>query len=1250
VKKRLAIWLIVGTLAVLIAVPLGAVYFLTCTETGLQTLVRAVAARDGRIGSVTLQLEGVEGTLAGGFRVRLVDVDHPRAHTRYQQVAGRIAIAPLFWQTIRVPELRLDTALIEVRARRVTPGAPTRALRFLPSLLTIRTDAVQVRIATVVVPSGLSNDFLAVRSSGVLHSDLLRIYDGECDLLNMHLRASGEVTAANPIGLAGKLRLTFQLPEQPRWIADAQFDGDVESLALTGSITAPLRAQVAGTVANLLSGWRFTGNSQVQQLDISVFGGGTALGQITGDLAIAASLTGYQARGMLNPAGLQAGPMHVDFDGAYAARVLTIRSAAAQHPGSRARATTHGTVTLTGEGPRLALQGEWKQFRWPLPDPDPPLHSAAGSYVLTGVKPYGLQARGELTVPLVPQSMQFEATTVLFNDHVRVDAGTLHALDGLIALRGEAAWTPRQTWSLAGSASSVNPVALRRDLPGSVGFDFTARGSGFAADGNLDLALQNLHGKLRGSSATGRGHALRSGPVDDTTWRFDNVDLSLGSAHLTLDGSIAAARDLRFTLTTSDLSLLDPDARGRIDARGELRGTDLVPVFRLVASGADFRYGNASLRTLDADINMNFAAGGTTKGNLRAHDFVYGERKVDDLTFILDGTAEDHHATLRLQATRLGGVLDARGAMHDGIWRGQIVAVNAGDGAQLKLTSEGPAALSLARNEQHLEELCLRGSNARICASGTLGSAGWAVNLDATQLPMRTFTAGLSSDVDYDGTLDIHARASAATNQNWIGTLRAQLQDAQLRHRLSNGRDERFALGTGNVEVNAVLGGIDAVVGLDAQQSGRIAGRLHAQRVGRSWQDFPVEGTLDLETDGLGLLDVYVDEIDRAAGRLTTRVDISGTLGAPQLQGALKLSGGEFDMYQVNLALRAVELNARFNASSLSFDGSAQAGDGTGKFAGQLDWRNREPFGTLHLEGEDLRVVNVPEARIQASPNLDFKFAGHRVDVTGEVKLPYARLEPADITNAVLPSGDEVLVGARPVDPAQRYQVTSNITLTLGERATIDTYGLSGRLAGSINLRSDDSGITRGSGELGVVEGKYAAFGRKLDIERGRLLFNNGPVADPGVDIRAVKKFPDVTAGVNVRGTLRQPRMTFFSDPPVPQSQVVSLILGGSFESVQNGSRGAARNDLIAQGGAIIAQQFGSKVGIEDVSIESDLSNETSLVLGKYLSPRLYVSYGISLAEAINTVKLRYTIGDHWTIKTESGRARSADLVYTIQK
>jgi hypothetical protein len=55
-------------------------------------------------------------------------------------------------------------------------------------------------------------------------------------------------------------------------------------------------------------------------------------------------------------------------------------------------------------------------------------------------------------------------------------------------------------------------------------------------------------------------------------------------------------------------------------------------------------------------------------------------------------------------------------------------------------------------------------------------------------------------------------------------------------------------------------------------------------------------------------------------------------------------------------------------------------------------------------------------------------------------------------------------------------------------------------------------------------------------------------------------------------------------------------------------------------------------------------------VLGKYLSPRLYVSYG-DLADGIHQ---HHQDALHarrrWTVKTEAGKERSADLVYTIEK
>ncbi len=531
------------------------------------------------------------------------------------------------------------------------------------------------------------------------------------------------------------------------------------------------------------------------------------------------------------------------------------------------------------------------------------------------------------------------------------------------------------------------------------------------------------------------------------------------------------------------------------------------------------------------------------------------------------------------------------------------------------------------------------------------------------QLPLHTLTAGMTPGVEYLGTASALARVSGGPSTPVVGTLRADLSDAQIAHKLASRRTEHTRIGSGTVTVSATPALVTAQADLGDGEVGTIHGRLDAQRLtprGTSpgeplahWQDMPLTGELHAQTAELGLISLYVPDIDRAAGHFNADIQLAGTAGTPRLAGQVKISDGEFDVYQVNLALRQVQLDARLSDAGLDFDGSAHAGAGSVKAGGHLEWRELLPYGKFHLQGTNLRVADVPEAQIDASPDLEFDVEGRRIEVTGKVAVPYARIQPKDFAGAARASPDEVIVGSEEEDPTKRLEAMSNITLSLGDRVTIDTTGLTCRLTGSITIRSGYDAFTRATGELSVAEGKYTAYGRKLDIERGRLIFTGGPIDNPGIDLRAIKEFPDVKAGVNVRGTLLQPHMTFFSDPSLPQSQIVSLILaGGSLESAQNRTTGnsGAGGAALAQGAAILGQQLGSRVGIEDVSLESDITNETSLVLGRYLSPRLYVSYGISLTQQFNTLKLRYTLGDHWTVRTEVGQARGADLVYSIDK
>jgi translocation and assembly module TamB len=91
-------------------------------------------------------------------------------------------------------------------------------------------------------------------------------------------------------------------------------------------------------------------------------------------------------------------------------------------------------------------------------------------------------------------------------------------------------------------------------------------------------------------------------------------------------------------------------------------------------------------------------------------------------------------------------------------------------------------------------------------------------------------------------------------------------------------------------------------------------------------------------------------------------------------------------------------------------------------------------------------------------------------------------------------------------------------------------------------------------------------------------------------------------------------------------------------------------NDLAISGGAILLGGLGRRVGLDEVAVERTSDKDTEVVLGKFLSPRLFVSYGISVVEAINTIKLRYTINKNWSANIEAGLNQAADLEYKIER
>ena len=58
---------------------------------------------------------------------------------------------------------------------------------------------------------------------------------------------------------------------------------------------------------------------------------------------------------------------------------------------------------------------------------------------------------------------------------------------------------------------------------------------------------------------------------------------------------------------------------------------------------------------------------------------------------------------------------------------------------------------------------------------------------------------------------------------------------------------------------------------------------------------------------------------------------------------------------------------------------------------------------------------------------------------------------------------------------------------------------------------------------------------------------------------------------------------------------------------------------------------------------------QSTLTVGKYLTPKLYLSYGRSLVTGGNLFLLRYDILKQWQIETQSGSESGVDLYYKLE-
>jgi len=295
-----------------------------------------------------------------------------------------------------------------------------------------------------------------------------------------------------------------------------------------------------------------------------------------------------------------------------------------------------------------------------------------------------------------------------------------------------------------------------------------------------------------------------------------------------------------------------------------------------------------------------------------------------------------------------------------------------------------------------------------------------------------------------------------------------------------------------------------------------------------------------------------------------------------------------------------------------------------------------------------LPVTVEPYAKLDVAPDLNITLnANNTLLIAGTVNVPKGEITVRELPpSTVKVSDDTVIVGQQVAEGEVPMVVDMDINVVVGqELLTFSGFGLNADLAGQVHIGNNLD--TRG--ELRLNNGRYRAYGQRLTIRRARLLFA-GPIAQPYLDIEAIRQTDDVIAGIRLSGSAEQPTTQIFSEPAMSQEQALSyLILGRPLSGTgeDNNMLAQAALGLGLMGSAGITSGLANHLGIKDFELDTEGSGDnTAVVASGKINERLSVRYGVGVFEPASTIALRYKLSKRVYVEVASGFASSLDIFY----
>ena len=360
-------------------------------------------------------------------------------------------------------------------------------------------------------------------------------------------------------------------------------------------------------------------------------------------------------------------------------------------------------------------------------------------------------------------------------------------------------------------------------------------------------------------------------------------------------------------------------------------------------------------------------------------------------------------------------------------------------------------------------------------------------------------------------------------------------------------------------------------------------------------------------------------EVIDMSGPLAVGADIGGRLGNPQIRGSLKTANGRLESQVTGMVIDHVASQARFSGSQLIFGQITGQTTGGGSITGNgsITFSGGKTLLNLSFNASQALLLNRDDVAARVTGPLQLKSDANGGTISGDLRLNKGRFQLGRATAAAavpqLNVHESGLNEEDVIEPAALHPWHLNLKLA-GSDLQVTGLGINSRWTTNLQIGglADEPRFT---GRADLVQGNYDFAGRIFRIDRGVIRFRGESPVDPLLDIHAVADVQSLSASVTVNGTGLKPEITFASNPPMPQDELLSRILFGT--SITN----LSAPEALQLASAVAAFQSGNgsldpinalrrAIGLDRLRIvPADVATgqKTAIGAGKYITRKLFV-------------------------------------------